>query len=122
MIYCRFGTRIQEDINMKLKKVLAVVMSLCLTAGAVSYAGTAAAAGTVAVSDLRFALGDANRDGAVNLKDAVVIRRYIAEGWDTEIDLNLADVNGDSTVNLKDAVMLRRYIAGGWDVTFKAAA
>ena len=96
--------------------------SVSVTAGAVSYAGTAAAAGTVAVSDLRFALGDANRDGAVNLKDAVVIRRYIAEGWDTEIDLNLADVNGDSTVNLKDAVMLRRYIAGGWDVTFKAAA
>jgi hypothetical protein len=60
--------------------------------------------------------GDVNGDNTVNLKDVVLIRRYIAGGWNAEIDESIADVNGDKTVNLKDVVLLRRYIAGGWNV------
>ena len=63
-------------------------------------------------------MGDLNGDGTVNLKDAVLLRRYIAGGWNAEIDKNCADVNGDGEINLKDVVMLRRRIAGGWDVIF----
>ncbi|MBR4728546.1 MAG: dockerin type I repeat-containing protein, partial [Clostridia bacterium] len=63
-------------------------------------------------------MGDLNGDGTVNLKDAVLLRRYIADGWNAEIDEKYADVNGDGAVNLKDVVMLRRRIAGGWDVIF----
>ena len=29
--------------------------------------------------------GDLNRDGQVNLKDVVLLRRYIAGGWDVEL-------------------------------------
>jgi hypothetical protein len=63
--------------------------------------------------------GDVNGDGNINLKDVVLMRRYIAGGWGVTLDEKVADVNGDNTVNLKDVVMLRRYIAGGWNVTLK---
>ncbi|MBQ6945699.1 MAG: bacterial Ig-like domain-containing protein [Ruminococcus sp.] len=63
--------------------------------------------------------GDANNDGAIDLKDVVIIRRYVAGGWDVEIDASNADVNADNTVDLKDVVLIRRYIAGGWDVELK---
>ena len=59
--------------------------------------------------------GDANRDGAVDLKDAVLIRRRLAD-WDVTIDEFLADVNGDQTITLNDAVLITRYLAGGWSV------
>lgn len=61
--------------------------------------------------------GDLNGDGEVNLKDVVLLRRYIAGGWNTELNEASADLNGDGSVNLKDAVLLRRFIAGGWNVT-----
>ena len=63
--------------------------------------------------------GDANGDNAVDLKDVVIIRRYVAGGWDVEIDTVNADVNADNIVDLKDVVLTRRYIAGGWDVELK---
>ncbi|MBR5370992.1 MAG: leucine-rich repeat protein [Oscillospiraceae bacterium] len=58
--------------------------------------------------------GDINGDKEVNLKDVVLLRRYIAGGWNVSVDEAIADINGDGTVNLKDAVLLRRQIAGGW--------
>ena len=60
--------------------------------------------------------GDVNSDGAIDLKDVVLIRRFIAGGWDVELDTETADVNNDGEVDLKDVVLIRRYIAGGWDV------
>ncbi|MBR5372797.1 MAG: leucine-rich repeat protein [Oscillospiraceae bacterium] len=60
--------------------------------------------------------GDMNGDGAVNLKDVTILRRYIAGGWTVVLDETAADINGDGKVNLKDVTLLRRYIAGGWDV------
>ena len=66
-------------------------------------------------------IGDVNNDGSINLKDVVMLRRYIAGGWGVELDEKAADVNGDGAVNLKDAVTLRRYIAGGWNVELKSA-
>lgn len=61
-------------------------------------------------------IGDLNDDGEINLKDVVLLRRYIAGGWNVTLDESVADINGDETVNLKDVVLLRRYIAGGWNV------
>ena len=60
--------------------------------------------------------GDANGDGMLNLKDTVLIRRYLAGGWDVTIDETAADADGDGTVTMQDVVLLNRYIAGGWDV------
>lgn len=60
--------------------------------------------------------GDVNNDGEIDLKDVVLIRRFIAGGWDVELDAETADVNNDNEVDLKDVVLIRRYIAGGWNV------
>ena len=59
--------------------------------------------------------GDINGDNAVDSKDVVLLRRYIAGGWDVTLNKSAADLNGDGTINLKDVVKLRRAIAGGWD-------
>lgn len=98
------------------------VNSITVTDGVTSYAGISAKNGEINVTDSRISMGDVNGDGTVNLKDAVMIRRYIAGNWDIDINEAVADVNGDGTVNLKDVVMIRRYIAGNWDVSFDSAA
>ena len=56
-------------------------------------------------------LGDANDDGAVNMKDVLVLRKQLA-GMSPEINLINADCNGDGDVNMKDVLMLRKFLAG----------
>ena len=55
-------------------------------------------------------LGDANGDGAVNMKDVLVLRKQLAE-MNPEINMTNADCNGDGDVNMKDVLMLRKYLA-----------
>ena len=55
--------------------------------------------------------GDANNDGVVNMKDVLMLRKYLADMAD-DIDLDASDVNGDGVVNMKDVLMLRKYLAG----------
>ena len=71
---------------------------------------------TVTTVSARIA-GDADADGEVNLKDVVLLRRWLAGGWAAEIDESAADVDGDNAVTLQDVVRITRYLAGGWDVT-----
>jgi len=73
----------------------------------------------VSLPEREYILGDANGDGKITLKDAVIIQRYIAGGWGVEIDEKIADVNKDDKVNLKDAVLIQRYVAGGWNIELK---
>lgn len=70
--------------------------------------------GTVEIS--KRAPGDANGDGAVNLKDAVVIRRYLAGGWGVHVFVANADVDADGSVTLADVVQITRFLVGGWGV------
>ena len=98
------------------------ITAVSVTSDVLSYAGTPAEAAEISVTDSRISKGDVNGDGTVNLKDVVMIRRYIAGGWNVTINESIADVNGDGNVNLKDVVMIRRYIAGGWDVELNTAA
>jgi hypothetical protein len=63
-----------------------------------------------------YILGDANRDGKVNIKDSALVRRYAA-GWKVDIDEDASDVNGDGKINIKDSALIRRY-AAGWKVEF----
>ena len=60
--------------------------------------------------------GDANDDGEVDLVDVILIRRYLAGGWNISINLSNADVDGDGEVTQTDVVLIRRYLAGGWNV------
>lgn len=61
--------------------------------------------------------GDVNGNGSVDLKDVVVLRRFLAGGWNVTIDADNADVDGDGLVTLKDSTRISRYLAGGWNVT-----
>jgi hypothetical protein len=61
------------------------------------------------------AAGDANGDGVIDIKDAVLLAQHLA-GWSVSIDENAADCNGDGKVDIKDAVLLAQYLAG-WNVT-----
>ena len=67
-------------------------------------------------------LGDLNGDGIINTTDVVLLRRYIAGGYNVTLtSMNLADVNADSQLNTTDVVIIRRYIAGGYGITLKPA-
>ena len=55
-------------------------------------------------------VGDANGDGAVNMKDVLLARKYLA-GIEVTIDLTAADVNGDGAVNMKDILEMRKFLA-----------
>ncbi len=64
-------------------------------------------------------IGDINNDDAVNTKDVLALRKFLA-GIDIEVfDSAAADTNGDGAVNMKDVLMLRMFIAGLID-TFDA--
>ncbi len=63
--------------------------------------------------------GDSNGDGVLDLKDVVLMRRFLAGGWDVTVETDNMDVNGDGTVSLKDSTLLSRFLAGGWNVTLQ---
>ncbi len=58
-------------------------------------------------------LGDVNRDGSVNIKDATAIQKKVAGliSFDEE-QVFLADFNEDASVNVKDATAIQKKIAG----------
>ena len=66
--------------------------------------------------DTDWIAGDANQDGEVDLKDSVMIARYLAGGWGEMPELDHADVDWNGNVTLQDAVLIRRYLATGWGV------
>ena len=72
---------------------------------------TALAQGTVG----QVKVGDINGDGDINMKDVLLIRRFIAHLEDS-INEAAADTNGDGEINMKDLLLLRQYIAN-WDVS-----
>lgn len=63
--------------------------------------------------------GDLNESGTIDLKDAVLISRYLSGGWNVQADEANADVNKDGRVDLRDAAILRRFLAGGWNIALR---
>ncbi len=57
------------------------------------------------------ALGDANEDEAVDMKDVLTMRKYLA-GMNAKCNIQNADVNEDGAVDMKDVLMLRKFLAG----------
>ena len=55
-------------------------------------------------------IGDVNRDGIVDVADVVTLRRYLAGGYNVEIDEEAADMNQDGQISVPDIVLLRRYL------------
>ena len=69
------------------------------------------------VSEITY--GDANGDGKIDSRDAVVIKKYVAGFTGFTIDLEASDVNADGKVDTRDAVKILKKIAG-FDVTLGA--
>lgn len=61
----------------------------------------------------KYEIGDVNRDGAITIKDATLIQKYLVqlETLDDE-QLKLADTNSDNSVSIKDATRIQYIIAG----------
>ncbi len=55
--------------------------------------------------------GDVNEDGNVNLKDVLLLRKFLT-GMEVTLNQTAADTNGDRDVNMKDILALRRYVVG----------
>ena len=55
--------------------------------------------------------GDANDDGSVDAKDALLIMQYVA-GWNLSINGYLADVNADGKVTVEDAILIFQHDSG----------
>ncbi len=55
--------------------------------------------------------GDANDDGAVNMKDVLTVRKFLA-GHPVTVNEKNADVTPDGAVNMKDVLTLRKFLAG----------
>ena len=54
--------------------------------------------------------GDADGNGAINMLDVLLIRKYIAK-QPVALDTIVADVNCDNAVNMLDALLIRKFIA-----------
>ena len=65
------------------------------------------AEGSVTVGPL---YGDANDDLGVNMKDVLVMRKFLS-GMNVAINMTNADTNADGAVNMKDVLLLRKYLA-----------
>lgn len=70
--------------------------------------------GSIAVAD--YMVGDINGDKRITPTDVIMLRRFIAGGYELTINENAADFNGDGRANSTDAILMRRYIAGGYGV------
>lgn len=68
---------------------------------------------TVEAEASEFEIGDVNKDGKLNIRDATVIQKYIAKMTDLDEEaLSLADFDGNGKVNVKDATAIQKKIAG----------
>lgn len=75
--------------------------------------------GTLAVGEPK--CGDVNGDGAIDMLDLMLLRRYLAGGYnDAEFIAEAADLDGDGLVSMEDLILMRKYLAGGYGVTLGA--
>ncbi len=59
----------------------------------------------------QYQLGDVNKDGYVNIKDATHVQLYLIEATGYTVDKALADVNKDGYVTVKDVTAIQRIVA-----------
>ena len=60
--------------------------------------------------------GDTNKDQDVTPADIIMLRRYLAGGYDLDIYVPAGDVNADSELTPTDVILIRRYLAGGYNI------
>ena len=92
------------------RKVISVLLALSLLLTSI-----VTLTGSLTVSAAAATRGDLNDDGVVDMKDVLLLRKFIAN-LTTLSDETVADVNADNSVDMKDVLLMRKYIAN-WDVT-----
>lgn len=55
--------------------------------------------------------GDANNDGVVDLKDILIVKKYIAQQHVNQFNFLNADINSDKIIDEKDIILVKRYMA-----------
>ena len=100
-------------------KVLCAALSFIIICGAFSVRSFAAVSGADPNGGLapsnqnKNLLGDANRDGKVDITDSTAIQRYLADLIRLSDEaLTLADVDKDGEVTINDASWLQRWLVG----------
>ncbi len=71
---------------------------------------TAQSVASVSVNTYTVKHGDANGDGSITIKDALVLKKHLASVA-VEIDLAGADANSDGVVNVSDVNRLKQFLA-----------
>lgn len=89
-----------------MKKIVSIILCLIITS-----CGFAVSAGAVGLEDI-YKIGDVNLDGAVDVRDATEIQRYLADLVDIDGEiLEKADTNYDLSIDVRDATHIQKIIA-----------
>lgn len=89
-----------------MKKIVSILLCLIITS-----CGFAVTAGAVGLEDI-YKIGDVNLDGAVDVRDATEIQRYLADLVDIDGEiLEKADTNYDLNIDVRDATHIQKIIA-----------
>ncbi len=90
-----------------MKKVLSLILVLCMLLGTVA---SVIPSGAVTYGYMK---GDADDNSILTIKDVLLVRKYIAGIIsDKELNLTAADITGDGRVVLADVLKLRKTLAG----------
>ncbi len=54
---------------------------------------------------------DVNSDSVADMKDVLLLRKYLAGILTVDSEISLMDVNADGSIDMKDVLLLRRYLA-----------
>ena len=98
-----------------MRKTLSLILAMTMVLGCLLLAACGANTASAAIGAINakngasILYGDANGDGEVNMKDALLIRRHIVDPT-VSLDTVAADVDGDGDITMKDVLKVRKYI------------
>ena len=84
-----------------MKKIIAMLVCVLMLAACLPTAAFAVDAGITT--------GDVNGDEAVDVKDVVLMIRFLT-GWDVGISEEYGDFDGNGRIDMRDLILLIRYI------------
>ena len=96
-----------------LKKIIAMLVCVLMLAACLPTAAFAVDAGITT--------GDVNGDEAVDVKDVVLMIRFLT-GWDVGISEEYGDFDGNGRIDMRDLILLIRYILSSLDTELTSNA
>ena len=109
-VYLNEGDEYADTFTVKGKRQQTEI-KFSFTEGAKSYSGVSAEETTETIVET-FILGDVNNDGVINVEDATLIQKALAELVTlTDDQQKAADTTGDEKLTIDDATMIQKYAA-----------